>query len=230
METSYTSFCCTEPSDSDTLWFCSLFTQAWVNAMTMNNEMAGFRVCVFLYPFNRDALVIPEEQYKSLKLDELPQISGLKYIPMYFNPAPPRIRSSYSSVGSWQRVSMPIESSSSGLLEDSIPECTPLSRQHSFSESSLYGLSFDRTANVARTPNQTSMQLRRATSLSHFLIKSMPPSKLVTKQPKSCGWVLTSWENIQQLEEKKATLKEKKNKNCVWKAAAGSQKISCKNW
>ena len=57
------------------------------------------------------------------------------------------------------------------------------------------------------------MPLRKATNFSDFLVTSTPPSRLATKRPKSCGRVLTSSENIQQLEEKeekkRAALKEK---------------------
>ena len=192
--------------------FCSLFSQAWINAMTMKNVMAGFRVCG-VYPFNREALVLPEEEYTSFKLEALPQISGLKYIPMY-SPARPRTESVHfnlSPASLPQRVSTPIERGSgfNDLLDVSLPECSLLSRQHSYSESSLCDLSFDYTADESKC----SMPLRKATSLSDFLVTPTPPSRLVTKRPKSCGRVLTSNENIRQLEEKeekkRTALKEK---------------------
>ena len=94
-------------------------------------------------------------------------------------------------------------------MDDSLPECSLLSRQHSYSESALCDLPFDHTADESKC----SMPLRKATNFSDFLVTSTPPSRLVTKRPKSCGRVLTSSENIQQLEEKeekkRAALKEK---------------------
>ena len=134
--------------------FCSLFSQAWINAMTMKNVMAGFRVCG-VYPFNREALVLPEEEYTSFKPEALPQISGLKYIPMY-SPARPRTESVHFNLSPArlpQRVSTPIERGSgfNDLLDDSLPECSLLSRQHSYSESSLCDLSFDYTADESKS-------------------------------------------------------------------------------
>ena len=40
--------------------FNSLFSLAWINAMSMKNVMSGFRVCG-IYPFNREAPVLPEK-------------------------------------------------------------------------------------------------------------------------------------------------------------------------
>jgi len=64
--------------------FNSLFPQAWINtiSMSMNNVMSGFRV-YGVYLFNRKPLVLPEEQYTSFNSEALPQISGLKYTPLY---------------------------------------------------------------------------------------------------------------------------------------------------
>ena len=156
---------------------CSLFSQAWINAMTMKNVMAGFRVWG-VYPFNREALVLPEEEYTSFKPEALPQISGLKYIPMY-SPARPELNLNLSPASLPQRVSTPIERGSgfNDLLDDSLPECSLLRRRHSYSESSLCDLPFDHTADESKC----SMLLRKATSLSDFLVTPTPPSRFVTK-------------------------------------------------
>lgn len=56
----------------------------------------------------------------------------------------------------------------------------------------------------------------------------MPPSKLVLKQPKSCGRVLISNENIQQKEEKKkAALKEKEELQREVKKLAAKNGKTC---
>ena len=68
--------------------FCSLFSEAWYKGMSMKNVLAGFKVCG-IYPFNKAAIVLPEERYTSFKPEALPQISGLKYIPMYSPMRPP---------------------------------------------------------------------------------------------------------------------------------------------
>ncbi len=201
--------------------FCSLFSNAWMTAMSMKNVIAGFRVCG-VYPFDREALVLPEEKYTSFKPETLPQRSGLKYIPMYspMRPRPEPLCSSPFPDCSSRRVSTPAEDSSAGIefFDDSLQllECS------SHSESFLYDLpAFDQTASVAHTPDQSkcSLALGRATALSQFLVTPTPPSKLPTKRPKSCGRVLTSRENLQDLEEKeqkkKAALKEKEERRKV---------------
>ena len=103
------------------------------------------------------------------------------------------------------KASTPVEPDSCNKQDDSLLQC---SRQCSYSDSSLHDSSLDRIvhATAAHTPDYSkcSMALRKATSLSHFLVTPTPPKKLVTKQPKTCGGVLTSRENIQQLEVKEA--------------------------
>lgn len=64
--------------------FCSLFSHAWTSAMNIKNVIASFTVSS-MYPFDRKVLVLPEKQYS---LGTLPEISGLKYIPLY-SPACP---------------------------------------------------------------------------------------------------------------------------------------------
>ena len=200
--------------------FCSLFSKAWVEAMSMKTVISGFKVCG-VCPFNRRALTLPEEQYTSFKPESLPRISGLKYIPMY---SPMRCHDYFDCNrpnSTTQRVSTPIGhvSSSSDLFEDSLQECSPLCRQRSYSESSLYDTAaLDCSATVALTPEHSRclLTLRRATSLSNFLETPTPPSRLVAKKPKSCGRVLTSRDNIQQLKDKEAkkqaALKEKEER------------------
>ena len=73
--------------------------------------------------------------------------------------------------------------------EDDTEKTSDLER--SFSEGDLTRLS------RANTP------FRRATSIKHFLNTPIPPSKIPTKNAKSCGRALTSQEFIEALEEKK---------------------------
>lgn len=93
--------------------FSSLFAEAWVNAMKMRNVKSGFKVCG-ICPYSREALIKPEAT-TAFRPEELPQLPGLKFIPMY-SPArkessvqtnastPCRIQSEYSyfSLGNLQ--------------------------------------------------------------------------------------------------------------------------------
>ena len=170
--------------------FSSLFAHAWVNAMSMKNVMSGFRVCG-ICPFNREVLTKPEEQYSSFKPEALPQLSGLKYIPLY-SPARVRTKSGFD-------------------ILDSTTFNFSTSRQYSYSESNLHNISLDQSSNESKCL----IPLQRAGSLSHFLITPTPPSRAITKQL-PCGRVLTSSDNIKQLEEKekkkRAALVEKEER------------------
>ena len=85
--------------------------------------------------------------------------------------------------------------------EDDTEKTSDLER--SFSEGDLTRLS------RANTP------FRRATSIKRFLNTPIPPSKIPTKNAKSCGRALTSQEFLEALEEKerlkKQALQKKKN-------------------
>lgn len=58
--------------------FSSLFSEAWVEAMTPRNILAGFRV-TGVYPFNRNAFDLDSEERK----ETLSEKTGLSYIPLY---------------------------------------------------------------------------------------------------------------------------------------------------
>ena len=145
--------------------------------MSMKNVMSGFRVCG-ICPFNREVLTKPEEQYSSFKPEALPQLSGLKYIPLY-SPARVRtksIRSSLSPTGSTKKISTPIKCGFDIL--DSTTFNFSTSRQYSYSESNLHNISLDQSSNESKCL----IPLQRAGSLSQFLITPTPPSRAITKQ------------------------------------------------
>ena len=97
--------------------------------------------------------------------------------------------------------------------EDDTEKTSDLER--SFSEGDLTRLS------RANTP------FRRATSIKHFLNTPIPPSKIPTKNAKSCGRVLTSQEFLEALEEKER-LKQQALKEKEERKAARLQKQKAK--
>lgn len=125
-----------------------------------------------------------------------------------YSPMRPPARSTPFPSFSPQGFSSSINCSGSSFndsLDHSLTEGSVLGHRRSYSESSLCDRSIlDHDGNLPQTPDQSkcAMPLRRATSLSHLLVVPTPPSKVVPKQPKSSGRVLTSLESIKQLEEK----------------------------
>lgn len=109
--------------------------------VSMKNVLAGFRVCG-VYPFNWVSFDLPEEQYTSFKSETLPQVSGLKYIPLY---CPLRFHAGLSgsipSPTSPSQFLTPIECSGSAF-SDSVDSSFECSMTRSCSDSSLYDRSF----------------------------------------------------------------------------------------
>ena len=62
--------------------FSELFAEAWMKSMTLTNITAGFRV-TGVYPVNRNAFVLPEEECHNHIDSSLAASNGLKYIPLY---------------------------------------------------------------------------------------------------------------------------------------------------
>ena len=58
------------------------FCEAWERSMTIKNIKSGFKV-TGIYPFNREAIVLPEEKFEQFKPQTLSTSSGLSYIPFY---------------------------------------------------------------------------------------------------------------------------------------------------
>ena len=185
------------------------------------------KVIIFALPPNTTHLTQPldracfsplKTQWKQIvfeknffKPEALPQLSGLKYIPLY-SPAQVRtksIRSSLSPTGSTKKISTPIKCGFDIL--DSTTFNFSTSRQYSYSESNLHNISLDQSSNESKCL----IPLQRAGSLSQFLITPTPPSRAITEQL-PCGRVLTSSDNIKQLEEKeknkRAALVEKEER------------------
>ena len=62
--------------------FSPLFAQAWMKSMTMANITGGFRV-TGVYPLDRNAFILPGDEYHSHIDLSLAASNGLKYIPLY---------------------------------------------------------------------------------------------------------------------------------------------------
>ena len=167
--------------------FCSLLSEAWYQAMTIRNITAGFRVSG-IYPFNREIVLekLPKEEFTSFKPESVPQSSGLAYIPLY-SPAPNHKSHRVRELSHTTSVQCDCTSERKGL-------CSSFSSSES-------DVDIDSCSMPA--PKQP------IRSLSKFLRTLIPPSKLPTKNGKSCGKVLTSLENMQIMEAREAAKKAK---------------------
>ena len=131
-------------------------------------------------------------------------------MPLY-NPAPVKI----SHVSSQTTPLQPLLNSSTINQSTS---CAVSDRRRSFSESSLYDLSFQTPSlTIAQTPdahgaNKCIMPVKRTSHLDHFLVTSTPPNKKTANQPKPSGRILTSKECIKIVEKKEALIEKEAKK------------------
>ena len=180
--------------------FSSLFAEAWGNAMTMKNIMSGFKVCG-ICPYSREAQIKPEAT-TSFRPEELPLLSGLKFIPMY---SPARNESIYVRVN----TSTPCQKERTASEYD---PCSPsnsllrstLGRQYSFSESNLHDLSLE--DQFAAESNKCVIPLPQSSRLRQYLITPKPPSTAIRNRSKSCGRSSKNMKDIEEREEKKRLL------------------------
>ena len=152
----------------------------------MSNVISSFKA-TGICPFDRSVSEVhapdtKENEFSCFKPDRVAQRYGLAYIPLY-SPGHSLKTATQAKSRVMQQTSLKLEPCFS---EESILE-------KSTSEDSL---------NSPEVSFISSVPLRRATSLSNFLIPPLPPSKIPTKHGKSSGKVLTSIENIQMIEEK----------------------------
>ena len=163
--------------------------------MTRNNSNKCTGVC----PFDRSVIQAPGmkgKEFSSFKPESLAQRSGLAYIPLY---SPARATSLKTSTPSKFQNVHPARA-----LQQSPPNFSY--SDPCLNETSL--LEMTTSEDLSSSPFETSFSvpsavpLRRATSVSNFLIPPLPPSKIPTKHGKSSGTVLTSIENRQMMEEK----------------------------
>ena len=172
--------------------FSGLFSQAWMESMTMRNITAGFRV-TGIYPVNREVFSFPGEE----KEPSLAEKSGLAFIPLY-SPAPKR--------------STHTQDEQNGL-DFAEEELVKFERRYEngfdLPSDSRYNLWLATHYPDSDLCQRVWLQPVQTTSVSQFLQCPSPPAKIPTFEPKSCGRVLTSADNIALMEEKKRAREEK---------------------
>lgn len=193
-------FCARHPGRTVSRFdFCELFAKAWFKAFSMTNIINSFEA-TGICPFSRHAIQLPEDDhnFSVFKPCNLPEKTNLAYIPLY-SPARATGHANLSRVSSksWQPIRCKIPSHS-----------TP-GKKRSISPSFSSPVSF--TSPLACSRSEPSLlddsifapqPLPCSTTISKFLIRPVPPSSLPTKRGKSAGKVLTSLENIKQMQER----------------------------
>ena len=196
-------FCCLNPGRTVSRYdFCELFAKAWFKSFTMENVIGSF-AATGIYPFNRNAIELPEDDksFEVFKPCSLPERTNLAYIPLY-SPARPHhptelsfsrdlTRTSYTSTPSSYLYKPRKDDDFSPTFSSPLSFSSPLTGVHSKSEPSLLDESIFKP-----------QPLPCATTISKFLVRPDPPSKIPTKRGKSAGKVLTSLENLHQIQER----------------------------
>ncbi len=163
--------------------FSSLFSESWYAAMSAKNVAAGFRFCG-VYPLNKNAVFAKKE-------DEL------------IKPAN-RIKSILSPLRSDFKFPCCTSTPKSYFL-------TPERRTYKNDSKQQMALerSFSDDDIRVSSDSQCFLPLKRARSLSRFLITPVILCKQQNKTSKSSGRVLTSEENMEIMEEKLRLKREK---------------------
>ena len=172
--------------------FSHLFSDAWLQSMTMKNIVSGFKV-TGVYPVDRYAIKLPSERcQQSFRPESLVKESGLAYIPLY---SPHRCATPTSSI-----------CHSTASYDDS----RSFTIERSFSEDNLS------IGYVNSTNSHCLLPTRKVSVCNVQLNTPVAPSKLPTKRIKACGQVLTSAEFMEKMEEiekaKQEKAKEKEEK------------------
>lgn len=173
--------------------FSAIFSEAWLRSMTVANITAGFRV-TGIYPVNRNAFCLP-----ILECESLIKQSGLSFIPLY-SPASKRKPSVEKSSAEKLNVEELTEEEIS-LFETRYTNGYDLTNDARYN---VWLIKHHPESAVWMQPLKCS-----STAVSKFLHVPSPPSRIPTYQPKSCGRVLTSAENLRILEEKQRIKMEK---------------------
>ncbi len=161
-----------------TRWdFSQLFCEAWDNCMTIKNIKAGFRV-TGVYPFDRSAIVLPDENFKTFEPELLSSASGISYIPFYTD-----------SELATPKKSVRVQESSSDS-DDSLSVGITVTKS--------------RGKKPLATPAKA---LPYSSKFEQLLQLPKLPSKIPTKRGKSCGRVITSRQAIADLDAKEAEKK-----------------------
>ena len=174
--------------------FSRLFASTWFEAMTPKNIISGFRT-TGIFPIDRDALTLPGEKRRSLA-----ERTGLSYIPL-LTPSK-KARQLYFSQEEVERYNFHFEN---GLHLDEeryhlwLQQCKQSEMETSSSE--------DDDAELA---SHVYRPLTAHSTVSHMFKVPSPLRKKVTFNDKQCNHLLTSVENIEQMEEKRKQMKGKR--------------------
>ena len=179
--------------------FSRVFSQAWFQGMSMSSVIAGFRT-TGVYPFNRHALQPATDTPTSFNPASLCDRTGLKFIPLY-SPARQRACGVTSS------------------------PCT------NDAQSTEYQLFLDNDESRPATPSSVNLPLSSPSSLRDRQHEHLPQLKHMTMlsksfsslptvsalkyceiEPKSSARVLTSTENLRNMEEKQRKKEEEERK------------------
>ena len=171
--------------------------------MTITNAVSGFRA-TGIYPVNQQALLEPISAATALTEE-----SGLAYIPLYST----LVRRTKSSIcepdmdTSTDMNSMEFEFSEEelDLFEEWFEEGTEVT------DDGRYNAWLARFYPTSLPASRVWMRDFHSTCVSKFRSYPAPPSKIPTLNPKACGRVLTSHENILIVKEKRKAKEEKES-------------------
>ena len=162
--------------------FSQLFNKAWMRSMNISNIISGFKV-TRIYPTDRQALLklIPDSY------SDMQEESGLAFIPL---------------------ISPSVKSKSSKTIE-----ATNQEEQLQDSERELFEKWYKANSSITTNdrynawlkenhPDYVWIKPLCSTGVEQFLSLPPPPCIIPVVNPKSCGRVLTSHENINMLMEK----------------------------
>lgn len=173
--------------------FSSLFSEAWIRALTPHNIVSGFRI-TGVYPPDRNAISLPTDEKQNLA-----QKSGVAYIPLY-TPAKRRIPSLYLTFTDEELE----------YFEECFEDGTG-NREDSRYQAWLRMNHPDVSFSVVSPPYKPA---EKHSSLGNFLDSS--PDRSFPVVTSSSLRVLTSSENLKKIEEKekekKAKLQEKEER------------------
>ena len=192
--------------------FSALLRKAWEASMVIPNVLAGFRV-TGIFPVDRDVLLNPIKESLNEPTATAP---GLEYIPLLSPYNRKRVSRIAHSTTASNTSDENFDSTDVARFSHWFTKGIPIRDNHRYSAwLAKYHPQSAAAAHVWMCPTQTE---------SLFKLPP-PPSKMPTVHPKSCGRVLTSWESIQQLEQKKFAKEQKEHEKEERKKARLEKKL-----
>ena len=179
--------------------------------MTISNITAGFRV-TGIYPLDRETVLGPISD-----LSALSEETGLSFIPM-ISPAVRRFTSRRDVTPDSEAREQDFSDHELTLFEHWYDE------GHDITDNDRYNTWLAQSHPTSPAASHVWMQPLHSTGISELLSYPEPPSRAPTLNPKSCGRVLTSQENLLILEEKKLAKEEKEREKEARKRAREEKK------